>query len=298
VLVLYVVQWCSKSFVANALVMKNMTFFFGHIIANITLYLGVAIVYELLPSFSKRPWRTNRTVSLAWNSVLAMVLMASFHHLYMDFVQPRMFQDMGQIMSYFSAVPAAVVSIFGGLAVVYASRMRWTLASVLLFLGLMGWAVGGVGALIDSTISANFRFHNTLWVVAHFHTYYIMGVVLMILGFASSLSVDLSGSAEHRATRWVVLLLFLIGGYGFVAMFYWAGIQSIPRRYATYPQELLSGTADARISLVFIVLLLIGTVLYLWENGRRLIGCLSAHQADVNRVNSGARTSFAPHPRR
>lgn len=294
-LILYALQWCLKGFVADALVMKNMTYFFGHIIANITLYLGVAVVYELLPSFSKRPWKTSRMVALAWNSVLAMVLMASFHHLYMDFVQPRMFQDMGQIMSYFSAVPAAVVSIFGGLAVVYASRMRWTLGSVFLFFGLMGWAVGGVGALIDSTISANFRFHNTLWVVAHFHTYYLMGVVLMILGFASYLSVDLSGSPEHRGKSWLIFLLFLIGGYGFVATFYWAGAHSIPRRYATYPQELLSGTADARVSLAFIALLLIGTMLYLWEIGKRLIGGFSAQHADVSQVNSGVPTSFAPH---
>jgi cytochrome c oxidase subunit 1 len=271
-LVLYAMQWWIHGFVDNALLMKNLTFFFGHIIANITMYLGVAVVYELLPTFTKgRTWKTNRIVSLSWNSVLVMVFLAYFHHLYMDFAQPLMAQQMGQMMSYFSSIPAAVVSIFGGLALVYCARMRWTLGSILMFLGLMGWAVGGVGAVIDSTVAVNFRFHNTLWVPAHFHTYYLMGVVLMLLGFTSELAVDLSGIPESKLARRSILWLFLIGGYGFVMMFFWAGANSIPRRYAVYPALLKRGVTDAHIAVVFATVLLIGVLYFLWETGRRCV---------------------------
>lgn len=267
----YLVQWQVKGFVANALLMKNLTFFFGHMTVHATMYLGVAVVYEMLPFFSNRTWKTNRIIALAWNVVLAMVLFAYFHHLYMDFVQPRMLQFMGQMMSYFSAVPAAVVSIFDGLLVVYGSRMRWTTASAFMFLGLMGWAVGGVGAVIDSTISVNSFFHNTLWVPAHFHTYYLMGVVLMLLGFASHLGVQMSGMPDSRFMRRLILTLFLIGGYGFVLMFFWAGSHSVPRRYAVYPHELAWGTHDARVSVVFIGILILGLLLFLWETGKRYL---------------------------
>jgi len=267
----YFIQWQVKGFVANALLMKNLTFFFGHMMVHATMYLGVAIVYEMLPRFSNRSWKTNRIIALAWNAVLAMVLFAYFHHLYMDFVQPRMLQVMGQMMSYFSAVPAAVVSIFDGLRVVYGSRMRWTIASVFMFLGLMGWAAGGVGAVIDSTISVNYFFHNTLWVPAHFHTYYLMGCVLMVLGFASHLGVKLSGIPDSRLARRVIVTLFLIGGYGFILMFFWAGAHSIPRRYAIYPHELAWGTHDARVSVVFIGIFILGLLFFLWETGRRYL---------------------------
>ncbi len=124
------------------------------------------------------------------------MIFAYLHHLYVDFAQPRFLQDLGQISSYFISIPAAVVSIFGCLTLVYALRMRWTLASSLYFLDLMGWAIGGVGAVVDSTVSVNFHFHNTLWVPAHSHSYYLMGVVLMLLGFASHLGVELSGEPD------------------------------------------------------------------------------------------------------
>ncbi len=260
----------------DPLLMKNLTFFFGHILVNITMYLGVAMVYELLPSYAGRPWKTNRVVAIAWDAVLFLILFAFFHHLYMDFAQPRWVQTFGQICSYFLAVPAGVVSIFGCLALVYASKMKWTLASVLFFLGIMGWGVGGIAAVIDSTVEVNFHFHNTLWVPAHFHTYYLMGVVLIILGFIDHLGLEVSKLQESPPRTKAIITLLLLGGYGFLSMFYWAGAHSIPRRYAVYPNELAQGTLYARVAFGFITVLLCGILLYLWETGKRCIKAFSA----------------------
>src|SRR5207244_2732551 len=33
---------------------------------------------------------------------------------------------------------------------------QWSIAALLLYLGVMGWAIGGVAAVIDSTVSVNF----------------------------------------------------------------------------------------------------------------------------------------------
>jgi len=260
----------------DPLLMKNLTFFFGHVLVNITMYLGVATVYELLPSYAGRPWKINRVVALAWGAVLFLILFAYFHHLYMDFAQPAWIQKFGQICSYGLAVPAGVVSIFGTLALVYAARMRWTLASTLLFLGIMGWGVGGIAAVIDSTVEVNFHFHNTLWVPAHFHTYYLMGVVLIILGLIDHVGKEISGLEERAARSKLTVALLLIGGYGFLSMFYWAGAHSVPRRYAIYPLEVSQGTLYARIAVGFITVLLLGILLYLWETGKRCLKALAA----------------------
>jgi len=276
VLALYAAVWLVQGFSNDALLMKNLTFFFGHIIVNITMYLGVGVVYELLPNYAARPWKMSKVVAAAWNAVLLLLVLAYLHHLYMDFAQPRVVQDAGQVVSYFLSIPAAVVSIFGGLALVYASKMRWTLASWFFFLGLMGWGIGRVGAVIDSTVAMNYRFHNTLWVPAHFHTYYLMGVVLMLLGFANDLSVDLSGQPDSPMMRRAILWLLVVGGYGFLWMFYWGGAHSVPRRYATYPAELLRGVTDARVAVVFVTLILIAALLYLWETGKRFVKAFSA----------------------
>jgi cytochrome c oxidase subunit I len=268
-LALYALELAGLTDVSDALVMKNLVFLFGHIVVNVTLYLGVGLLYELLPEYADRPWKNNRWVAIAWNIVLVLIMTAYFHHLYMDFAQMRVVQLIGQVSSYGLAIPSAVVSIYGTLALVWRARMKWSMASLLMYCGVVGWCVGGIGALIDSTIAVNVKFHNTLWVPAHFHTYFLVGVVLMILGGIFHLSDKLSGLPENLRRSRLCTGMIVAGGYGFVLMFYLGGAMSIPRRYAQYHELISTGTLLAGTALVFITLLLVGLLIYIWETGRR-----------------------------
>ena len=122
----------------------------------------------------------------------------------------------------------------------------------------MGWAIGGVAAVIDSTITVNQVFHNTLWVPAHFHTYYLMGVVLMTLGAVYHLAVTLTAETENLKRSRIMAAHLIVGGYGFMLSFYLAGADSVPRRFAAYPAELTSGPFLANLSLVFILTCSVG----------------------------------------
>jgi hypothetical protein len=53
-------------------------------------------------------------------------------------------------------------------------------------------------------------------------------------------------------------------------------VAGVPRRYATYPGEVAVGTMYAKISLIFITVLLMGAVIYIWETGRRCLKAFSA----------------------
>lgn len=268
-LALYALELAGITQVSDALLMKNLVFLFGHIIVNVTLYLGVGMLYELLPEYADRPWKNTRWVAVAWNTVLVLIITAYFHHLYMDFAQLRVVQVIGQISSYGLAIPSAVVSIYGAMALIWRARMKWTMAPLLMYCGLIGWTVGGIGALIDSTIAFNMRFHNTLWVPAHFHTYFLVGVVLMILGAVFHLSDKLSGLPENVRRSRLCIGLICVGGYGFVLMFYLGGSFSIPRRYAQYHELISTGTLLAGTALIFISILFVGLLIYIWETGRR-----------------------------
>jgi heme/copper-type cytochrome/quinol oxidase subunit 1 len=91
----------------------------------------------------------------------------------------------------------------------------------------------------------------------------------MLLGFASHLGVELSGEPDSPGLRRAILTLLISGGYGFLWMFYWAGAHAVPRRYAVYPTEMDQGVTYARIAVFFATLILLATLLYLWETGKR-----------------------------
>jgi cytochrome c oxidase subunit 1 len=246
----------------DALWAKNLTYFFGHSVANLIIYLAAGMVYVLLPRYAGRPWKTTKPLVIGWLATLLLVTTAYSHHLYMDFVQPGAAQVISTAASSAAALPVAVVTIYTGMMLVWGSRYRWTLASVLLYLGFAGWAIGGSGAVIDSLIPVNFRFHNTLWVPAHFHTYLMMGVILWVMAFLAHL---LERAAERPASRRVTLVApaaMVIGGYGLVGVWYVSGALGIPRRYAVHP----AGTDGySLVASFFVILFALGFLLVLLE---------------------------------
>lgn len=255
-------MYSDGALVNDALLMKNLTYFFGHTVANEILYLGLATLYEILPDVTGRPrWKNTWYITLAWNATMIFILFAFFHHLYMDFVQPVGMQIIGQVASYFASLPAVAVTLFSVLVLIYKNPIRWSTTSTLYFLGIMGWVVGGVGAVIDATISYNFVLHNTLWVPAHFHTYTAMGSVLINLAFFNWITYEFFNESEPvRTSRWHIGLL-LVGGFGFLLMFYLAGAHSVPRRFNQYPEHLSFGTDLALYAAVFATIYLIAMLL-------------------------------------
>jgi cytochrome c oxidase subunit 1 len=111
--------------------------------------------------------------------------------------------------------------------------------------------------VVDSTIAVNSAFHNTLWVPAHFHTYFLAGYFLMLWGFL----YDFSGAARETLAK-AGLWLFVAGAYGFVFMFYLGGTFGVPRRFAAYSSiPLASLAADgermALVAAAFVAILLV-----------------------------------------
>ncbi len=245
-LMMYAFKWQAPSTHFDPLLLKNTMFMFGHTIVNVAMYCGLCVVYEVLPAYTGRPWKVNRTVAVAWNATLLFVLFAYFHHLYMDFAQPRGIQYLGQVASYASAVPATAVTVFGVGSQLYRSGLCWSFTPFAFTAAVVGWIIGGAAAVLDATIMINRVFHNTLWVPAHFHTYFLVGYVLILLGF---LHHELGSKRERLAG--VGMATMLAGGYGFVLMFYLGGINSVPRRYAVYSAIPIKSVAQTGTQLAF-----------------------------------------------
>lgn len=264
-LIMYLLQVMEPSLSFDPLMMKNVVMFFGHTIANITMYCAVTWIYTLLPEFTGRPWKVDKVLVYSWNATFFFVCLAFLHHMYMDFEQPLYLQMFGQVISYSSAVPATAITMFGIISQLYHSRVKWSLVPITFLLGAAGWAIGGLSAVVDSTISFNKVLHNTLWVPAHFHTYMLLGVVLFIFGFlfyvvAEKKDIHVGGIAK------LGLWTYIIGAIGFLLMFFMGGMNSVPRRYNNYSGMGVDKTHEvgvygAKVAVLSIIILLIGLLI-------------------------------------
>jgi cytochrome c oxidase subunit 1 len=249
------VHWIDPSVAIDPLWAKNLVYQFGHTFANLTMYMAVAGVYVGLPLCTKREYHTSVPLTVAWWGTLLFVLIAYFHHLYMDFAQAETVQFIGEIASYLAAIPVVVVTVYSGAMLVHRSGMRWSLGSMFLYAGMIGWVVGGTGAVLDATIPVNLDLHNTLWVPAHFHTYLLQGVLLFTLGWAFVNLEQRSGMLSSLLTRWLVGIGIFGGAALFLISFYIPGASGVPRRYAIEPGV---GPQYAAIATIGAIILLCG----------------------------------------
>ncbi|MFZ3579761.1 cbb3-type cytochrome c oxidase subunit I [Virgibacillus sp. DJP39] len=171
------------SFTIDPLLAKNLIFAFGHIFANSIIYMGIIVVYELLPRYTNRPWKANKVFLIAWSLSTLFTIIIYQHHLLMDFAMPKWLLIMGQALSYMNGLPVLVVTAYGALMIVYRSGIKWDVTSGFLFLSIFGWVIGVIPAIIDATIVINQVMRNTKWVPGHFHMYMGIGAVSMIIGF-------------------------------------------------------------------------------------------------------------------
>jgi cytochrome c oxidase subunit 1 len=258
ILIISLVNLMFPAFAIDPLLAKNMIYFFGHVFINASIYMAVIAVYEIMPDYTGRPWKTSRVFAGAWFAILFMVMAVYPHHLLQDTVMPAWALVMGQIVSYASGIPVIAVTAFSLLAMIYRSGIKWDLASALLTAGVFGWAAGAVPAIIDATISVNKVMHNTLWVPGHFHMYLLLGQVAMVFGFMAWLTRDSRTETFSGPGLWAFLAYFL-GSLGFVLALLVAGASSIPRRWAVHLPEWMP---HDRIGSLFGAIIVLGAFVF------------------------------------
>ena len=231
-----IVNLLFPDFVVNPLLAKNATYFFGHVFINATIYMAVVSVYELLPDYTGRPWKTTKLFIGAWAAVVIFVQAVYFHHLLQDVNMPTWALAMGQIISYASGVPLIGVTVFSLALYIKGSGLKWDLPISLLVMGTVGWGIGSIPAIIDGMLAVNKLMHNTQWVPGHFHIYLLLGEVAMAFGFAAWLVKDQTQQVMSGLDK-LVFRAYMLGGAGFVLIFLWSGASSIPRRWAVHYED-------------------------------------------------------------
>lgn len=267
VLVASLVNLLVPGFAVDALLAKNMIYFFGHVFINASIYMAVIAVYEIIPDYTGRPWKTSRLFVLSWSAILLFVMAVYPHHLLQDTAMPAWMLVMGQIVSYLSGVPLLAVTAFSLCVYLKGSRIRWDFASALLVFAVAGWSVGSVPAIIDGMIVVNKVMHNTQWVPGHFHIYLLLGEVAMSFAFMAWLVRDQAQvKGGMSGLDKAALGTYIVGGTGFTLIFLISGALSVPRRWAVHLPEWVM---QDRIATLFAGLIVLSVLVFV---GRFALG--------------------------
>src|SRR5699024_764179 len=131
VIIMNIINVINPSFTFDSLLAKNLTYAFGHIFANSTIYMGVIAVYEILSRKTNRPWKAIRPFLIAWTMSTVLTMLVYPHHLLMDTIMPNWILILGQILSFMNGLPVLVITAYGALMIVYKSGIKWDIGSKL-----------------------------------------------------------------------------------------------------------------------------------------------------------------------
>lgn len=216
----------------NPMMYTNLIWMWGHPEVYILMLPALGAFSEIVSTFSRKRIANYTTNVLGMIGVSVLALSVWLHHFFTMGASANVNAFFGT-MTLIIAIPTAVL-FFSWIATMYKGRihiatpMMWFLGFVAIF------TVGGIAGLMLAVPPVDFQLHNSLFLVAHFHSNVIGGVLFGIFAALSYWFPKISGyKLNERIGRyafWCWIVGFLMS---FIPM-YILGLMGATRRLDHY----------------------------------------------------------------
>ncbi len=162
----------------NPMMYTNLIWMWGHPEVYVLVLPAFGVFSEVVSVFSRKPIASYMSAVLGMFGVSALALSVWLHHFFTMGASADVNAFFG-LMTIIIAVPTSVL-VFNWIATMYKGRIRFE-TPMLWFLGFVSvFALGGISGVMLAMPPADFQFHNSLFLVAHFHSTVIGGVLFGI----------------------------------------------------------------------------------------------------------------------
>jgi cytochrome o ubiquinol oxidase subunit I len=156
----------------------NLIWMWGHPEVYILVLPAFGAFTEIVSTFSRKRIASYTSNVLGMIGVSAFALSVWLHHFFTMGAGANVNAFFG-VMTMIIAIPTSVL-VFTWIATMYKGRIRFTVP-MLWFMGFIGiFAIGGMAGVVLAVPPADFQLHNSLFLVAHFHSNVIGGVLFGI----------------------------------------------------------------------------------------------------------------------
>ncbi|MCB5410586.1 cytochrome c oxidase subunit I [Pseudogemmobacter faecipullorum] len=250
---------------------QHILWFFGHPEVYIIVLPAFGIVSQVISTFSRKPifGYLPMVYAMVGIGVLGFVVWA--HHMYtvgMSLSQQKYFMLATMII----AVPTGI-KVFSWIATMWGGSVEFKTPMLFCFGFLFLFTVGGVTGVVLSQAPLDRGYHDTYYVVAHFHYVMSLGAVF---GIFAGIYFWIGKMSGRQYPEWAGQLHFWAMFIGANLTFFpqhFLGRQAMPRRYIDYPEAFAFWNYISSIG-AFIsfasFLFFIGVVLYTLFAGRRV----------------------------
>jgi len=246
----------------NTIIWEHLFWIFGHPEVYILILPAFGVFSELFATFSRK--RLFGYSSMVFATVLIGFLgfMVWAHHMFTVGLGP-IANAIFAVATMAIAVPTGI-KIFNWIFTMWGGKVRFTTPMLYAVAFIPSFTMGGVTGIMNAAAPADYQYHDSYFVVAHFHYVIVGGVVLGLLAGITFYWPKMFGTMLNETLGKITFWFFLIGFHLTFFIQHFLGLLGMPRRVFTYQNDLGWNTSNM-ISTVGAFLMAVGVLVMVYN---------------------------------
>ncbi|MEM6553040.1 MAG: cbb3-type cytochrome c oxidase subunit I [Planctomycetota bacterium] len=214
---------------------QHFFWFYSHPAVYIMILPALGVTSEIISSLSRKHIFGYKFIAFSSLAIAFFSFIVWGHHMFTS-GQSAFFNALFSLLTMTVAIPSAI-KVFNWLATIRKGSIRLD-TPMLYALGFIWlFTIGGLTGLFLATLNTDIHFHDTYFVVAHFHYVMVGSVLWAFIGGMYYWFPKMFGRMYNEFHGRIAFAITFIGfNLTFFVQFF-AGSRGMPRRYADYPDE-------------------------------------------------------------
>ncbi len=211
---------------------QHIFWFFAHPEVYILILPSFGVVSSILPTFCRKPLFGYSSMVYATASIAFLSFIVWAHHMF-TVGMPLTGQLFFMFATMLIAVPTGV-KVFNWVATMWRGSMTFETPMLFAIGFIIMFTIGGFSGLMLAITPADYQYHDTYFVVAHFHYVLVPGSIFAIMAAVYYWLPKWTGHMyDERLGKWHFWLSTIFVNLTFFPM-HFVGLAGMPRRIPDY----------------------------------------------------------------
>ena len=211
---------------------QHIFWFFGHPEVYILILPSFGVISSILPTFARKPLFGYSSMVYATASIAFLSFIVWAHHMF-TVGMPLAGQLFFMLSTMLIAIPTGV-KIFNWMATMWRGAMTFETPMLFAIGFIVMFTIGGFSGLMLAITPADYQYHDTYFVVAHFHYVLVPGSIFAIMAAVYYWLPKWTGHMYNETLgKWHFWLSTIFVNLTFFPM-HFVGLAGMPRRIPDY----------------------------------------------------------------
>jgi len=211
---------------------QHFFWFYSHPAVYVMILPAMAIVSELIATFSQKRIFGYKVVAISSISIAVIGFLVWGHHMFVS-GQSELAGMIFSALTMLVTIPSSI-KVFNWLATMHKgcislkTPMLWAMSFIALF------TIGGITGIFLALLSINVQMHDTYFVIAHFHYTMFGGTLMALIGGIYYWWPKMTGKMYSEKWGRIAMATVFVGFNSTFFIKFIMGAQGMPRRYYNY----------------------------------------------------------------